>query len=444
MNFKRMITSAVVGASMLGLVGTATAATVDLDIYGASAQYLYWNAVAPNVLTNQGCTNVQQATKNSTNAITRATCGADTVYYRVSSKASFDGILALKGDDTYAAAGPAAEKCSAGDPGDPGLALRPFYRKMVDETSCTWGTPAAPGTCTALKCVPVTLGASDVGGDAFTQSSSGQLKGPLGGGPVTRSFTGINTAGLTAYNPIVVPFAFFANTSVQRDLAYPVGGGAHVANWQTITNLPRMMAVMIFSGQAFNWTDFGADFTSAPVVACLRHAGSGTHATLDHAVMNRTWGGGLPVNESLAGPTVWFNDGSSDETKCVAGSGLWSGTGAIGYADADQATSATMVRLQYNGEDASRINIRNGRYDFWTKEWMYENPAAPAYAQTHPYVSAMMTYAANPASIPGAVATVWGGTDKTLWWATNAEMNYMKTGDKSYPAYVGATSPQLP
>lgn len=173
MNFKKIVISAFAGVSMLtAFVGAAPAAQVELNIYGASAQYLYWNAEAPLILANQGCTNIQQATKDSKNAITKATCGSDTLIYRVSSKASYDGPSALLGDDHFATVGINAEKCSAGDPGDPGASLRPYYRKMVDETSCsTWGTAAAPASagCTALKCVRVTLGVSDVAAQSFTQ-----------------------------------------------------------------------------------------------------------------------------------------------------------------------------------------------------------------------------------------------------------------------------------
>jgi hypothetical protein len=438
MNFKNIFASVVAGASLLTMVGTAPAAQVELNIYGASAQYLYWNAVAPSILANQGCTNIQQATKDKNNAITKATCGTDTVIYRVSSKASFDGPSALLGDDHYATAGASAEKCSAGDPGDPGAALRGYYRKMVDESSCTtWGTAAAPASagCSALKCVRVTLGVSDVAAQSFQQSSTGQLKGPAGGGVVTRLFTGINPAGLTSYQPIVVPFAFFANNTVQRDLNY----GSTPSNFQTITNLPRMMAVMIFSGQAWNWKDFGDDFNTQPIVACLRHAGSGTHATLDFAVMNGKWGANLVAMESAGGPTVWFNDGSSDEMNCIN-----TVPGAIGYADADQPTAPTygnVVRLTYNGEAATRANIRNGKYDFYTNEWAYENPSAPEYSITHPRVAAAMAFAAQPGNIP--TAGFWGG-DKTNYWASSGEMVFNKANDQAYPAYVGATNPLLP
>jgi hypothetical protein len=437
MNIKRILKSAIASVSMLAaFAGTGLAATVDINIYGASAQYLYWNAAAPGMFANMGCTAVQQAQMaDGKNAITRATCGLDTVYMRVSAKASFDGIESLKGIDANAGS---AERCDSGDPGYPGASLAPYYREMVDENSCTFTTPPSVGACSAKKCARVTLGASDVSGESFTQSSSGQLKGPLGGGSITRNFTGISTSGLSSYNPLVVPFAFFANTSVTRDLNY---GGT--PNYQTIDNITRMMAVMIFSGQAWYWADFGADFNGNNIVACMRHAGSGTHATIDYAVMNGKWGANLVATERTGGPFVYFNDGSSDMMKCINGSGLWNGAGAIGYADADQSTSgyANTVRLNYNGVPASRANIRNGIYDFWSTQWAYEDPTAPGYANTHPYIVSMMNYAANPNNIPGASS--WG-SDKTLWWAAKSEMWYMKNSDQLYPQYIGASNPQLP
>lgn len=432
MNKRMIMASLVAGASMLTFAGSASAATVDLNIYGASAQFLYWNAVAPNVLTNMGCTGIQQAKNGSNQGITKATCGADTIYYRVAAKASFDGPSAVMGDDHYANT---AEKCVSGDANYPGAALAPYYRRMIDETTCTWGTPAVPGNCTvATKCARITLGASDVAAESFTQSSSGQLKGPLGGGWISRTFTGIDVTGLNSYKPLVVPFAFFAHNTVQKDTAYPAGTMA------TITNMPRIMAIQLFSGQVYNWKDFGDDFVALDAVACLRHAGSGTAAAFDHTIMNGgLWGAPVANVESIGGPTIYFNDSSSDLMKCVN-----TVAGAVGYSDADQTVTAypNVVRLKYNGEEPSRVNMRNGRYEYFTNLWMYEDPAAPNYAVTHPIVTSMMTYAADPASIP-TVATAWGSA-KSDFWATVAEMVFNKSTDQGYPGYVGASSPQLP
>jgi len=432
MNKRMILASFVAGASMLTLAGSVSAATTDLNIYGASAQFLYWNAVAPNVLTNMGCTNIEQAKLGSNQGITRATCGADTVYYRVAAKASFDGPSAVMGDDHYA---DTAEKCVSTSVGYPGAALAPYYRLMIDEASCTtWGPTTAPGSCGATKCARITLGASDVAAESFTQSSSGQLKGPLGGGVISRTFTGIDVTGLTSYQPLVVPFAFFSHNTVQKDTAYPAGA------FSTISNMPRSMAVQLFSGQVYNWKDFGDEFVSLDAVACLRHAGSGTASAFDHTIMNGGfWGAPVASVESVGGPTIYFNDSSSDLMKCVN-----TVAGAVGYADADQTTSAypNVVRLSYNGEVPSRVNMRNGRYEYFTNMWMYEDPAAPNYAVTHPIVSAMMAFAADPASIP-TTSTAWGSA-KSDYWATRAEMVFNKVNDKGYPGYVGAASPQLP
>src|ERR1700690_1683871 len=227
MHIKKIIVSAFAGFSMLAaFAGTGSAGQVDINVYGASAQFLYWNAVAPTILSKQGCTSIQQAAvgtpASSKNGITTATCGSDTVFLRVSSKASFDGIEALNGiantTNDGGVTGPSGDICSPGDNGYPGAVLAPYYRKMIDESTCTFGLPATPGTCSStLKCQPVTVAISDVAGESFTQTSHGQLDGPLGGGLITRTFHGFNmpTTTFNQYNPIVVPFAFYVNTSVK-------------------------------------------------------------------------------------------------------------------------------------------------------------------------------------------------------------------------------------
>lgn len=417
--FERITKSTVLGMAMLALAVPASAADVSINIYGASAQFLYWEAAAPAFLTDKACTEVTQDRYNDKHGITRGTCGADTVYIRYSSKASYDGILAVKGDSSLTGS---SEKCNEGDEGVP-AGMAGYYRKMVNPASCNFDGISAPN-CTALKCYRVTLGASDVAGESFTQKSTGQLNGPAGGGVVTREFNGINTEGLDHYNPLVVPFGFFVHSSVTRD-------------GTTIENLPRMMPVEIFSGQAWYWSDFGGEFSTDPIVACMRHAGSGTQATLEYAVMlGNGWGARYANTESSSDPTIWFNDGSSNMMNCIN-----TQTGAIGFADADQslASYTNTVRVKYQGEAASRVNIRNGRYDFWSTQWIYENPNAPEYSTTHPWVSnasnGLMEFAADPDNIPSS---------KTGFWAAKSEMRYMKSSDKAYPTYTDPTAPQTP
>ena len=419
---KKLFQGVVVGTAMFGLAGAATAVERNINLYGASAQHLFWNVTAKDFLATKGCSSIARAQKDSRNGITRGlgctSYGGDDVYIRYSSKASFDGVEAMKGKTTYTGT---AEKCNEGDPGV-AAGMAGYYRKMVDEVGCTWTIfPTNPGSCPNLKCVDVTLGASDVGGSAFTQSSSGNLNWNTSpSDPISRSFTGIDDSGLTAYQPLVVPFGFFVHKDVLKDGA-------------PLENITRLMATQIFSGLAWSWKDFGGNFVSEPITVCLRHAGSGTHATLDYAVMKGNgWGWGLLETQQTADPVVFFNDGSSQMMSCIDQNPF-----AIGYADADQALSLpTNVRaLKYQGEAPSRVNIRNGIYDFWATMWLYEDVNEPNYADTHPVVVDLMAFAADPANVP---------TPKVAWWATEAEMVYMKATDQEYPGWTLPTIPQFP
>jgi len=207
--------------------------------------------------------------------------------------------------------------------------------------------------------------------------------------------------GVSALVPVtvVVPFGFFVNSAVtaqtctaglignyataasQCDTA-PAKGDGVLGAASTITNISREEATLIFSQSVADWSDLGSYFTAQPVVACLRHAGSGTHAALDQTVMNSGWGNNI-ANTETAG-SIWFNQGSSDMMKCINGNSTASTNGsligAIGYADADQAIGAAKIsqnvkQLKYNGFYPTRTAIRNGLYDFYTNAWLYTNPA---------------------------------------------------------------------
>lgn len=264
---KQIKSVALAGAALLALTGAANAATIDVNLYGASAQFLFWNAAAPGFLTSvRHCTATTQTTSaDAKHEITQGTgCdgGTNTINIRYSSKASFDGIYAVKNQDP-------SNTC----PGKPGQ--RPIITGAGNA---------------ALLCQDIHVGASDVGGVSFTQQSHGQLFGPLGGGDVgsSREFNAISTAGLTSYQPVVVPFGFFANKSVKVytcDGTTSPGnlcttatsaddcGAINLCTQKTIDNITREMAVQIFSGNAVAWTDFGPSYsvTGDPtnsVVAC--------------------------------------------------------------------------------------------------------------------------------------------------------------------------------
>lgn len=444
---KKSMKTLALSAAILAMGATANAAVIDLNIYGASAEFLFWNAAAPNFLKNvRGCAVTSQTTSaDGKHEITQGTgCdgGANTINLRYSAKASYDGIYAVSNKYDPTVVAPATQQC-------PGL---PGQRKLINGAGNN-------GT----SCQEVHLGASDVAGESFTQSSDGQVYGMRNGGAVTRSFNGVPTTGLTPYQPIVVPFGFFANNAIKVEKC--VGGAADgalctaatavadcgtgsVCTQKTIDNITREMAVQIFSGNILSWKDFGASYSVAgdptdSVYACFRHAGSGTHSSLDKAVF-----AGVATLTSLensgGSPYAYFNDSSSDEIKCVngnIGTGTGSAIGAIGYADADQTigtagSSQNVVALKYNGLAGRRSAIRNGAYDFFSNQWLYENPTkTPTTSAQHTLISQLVNFASNPANIPAA---------KANFWAAASEMTYNKANDSAYPAYVGATTPMVP
>ncbi|AJY71068.1 hypothetical protein RW64_16575 [Geobacter sulfurreducens] len=437
---KKSMKALVVAAGVLSSAAIAQAATVEINIYGASAQYLYWNDAADNFLISKGCSNVLQAQDTGKkHGITEGKActgfGGNDVTIRYSAKASFESVRSTKGTT------------------NPDNCPTPFERLMASSV-------AAPNT---LVCKAVTLGASDVAGESFVQESHGNLYGPRGGAFTDITLSGEDASGLHAENPLIVPFGFFVNNAVTAKKCAATssfageycatdadcGGAAGSCGApSTIDNITRLQAVNIFAGYMADWSDFGAYFTAQPVVACLRHAGSGTHATLDYAVVRGNgWGNLVATYESP--DMIWFNEGSSDLIKCVNGNNTVNGTtaddngsliGAIGYADADQAvgvanTSQNVKAVKYNGAYGTRYNVRNGNYDFWSTQWVYENKARTTAAQ-RPVVDALIAFAKVPANVPST---------KAKYWATADEMKFFKGTDQEYPFFIGgAVNPQTP
>src|SRR3989337_241119 len=65
MNIRKIFTTIAAGVSMLALVGTAGAATIEINIHGASAQGDYWVALAPDFIKAQsGCSGATPVTKS--------------------------------------------------------------------------------------------------------------------------------------------------------------------------------------------------------------------------------------------------------------------------------------------------------------------------------------------------------------------------------------------
>lgn len=343
--FKTIVT--VAAAAMIYCSPAAHAAQYDINIYGASAQYNYWNDTADDFLsTSKGCTTTTQATHSSKkHGITKGTgcTGGHTYYVRYTSKASYDGIYACERSTSVPGGQPTCESTGPG------------YREMADESNTNWST----GVVNSLACKEVNIGASDVAGSTFGQASPARAVGAI-------------TTTKSDKRPFAITFGFFKNKD-----ALP-----------SLTNLTRLQAGMIFSGTALSWDQFGPTYPSKDIIACLREAGSGTHATLAAAVMRGDW----PLATASDEPYISFNDGSSDMMACINGNNgeSTSTAGAVGYADADSrekcsdcqfgtgcdgdnedATYPATASLLYNGAEGNADNVAGCVYSFWSAQWLY-------------------------------------------------------------------------
>jgi hypothetical protein len=534
---KKIKIASLAAVAVLTVAGAANANTVvNFNAYGASAQFDFWNAAGQAYLTAKaGCTIVAAKTgklgnyetiygQNCATPPAPLPAGTTDIAIRYGSKASYSGIWALKNQaDTTDAPGAAAfpggyiapatdptKTCQDAANGSKG----PNYRWFLDENTLTKGV-----------CLPVTVAASDVEATAFSQLSIGLKQGPTdttGGVAINRNFTAagaVNAAGLSFKNPIIVPFGFYVNKAVAYNKCFgtsnpalignlcyqnsdcdgpsptagngqcgPTSNGAvmdsNCSNANTIDNLTREQAVAIFSGSVTNWADFGQYYAAQPIVACLRHAGSGTHSTLDLEIMHKTWGQStvnleqqpaddygvgeyqdpshFPLNGNLATDNViWFNDATGDELNCIKGAavaGNWlqadgvtpnvahtqSCIGAVGYADADKAcaggTAANVAPVKYNGNFPSREAIRNGRYDFFTDEWMYWDGAGDAnVAAVTPDFDAWL----NPVVFvsPDRITQYVGAVNacRATYWATHGEMVFNRTATSGFPNKSGTS-----
>ncbi len=460
---KQIKVSMTIAATMLAMSGIAHAAPAELNVYGASAQYTYWNAQAAHFASTQlGCTAGSAVNNSGKHGFVSATACTSTLVPVNSVTGTRD--LDIRYSGIASAEGPLAASKQA-----------PLDVSLITSTAgaCNVanGERAMYASATTTVCKQVHVGTSDVAGESLTQSSSGQKLGAITtGGQFAVTMTGVDTSALNPNNTVIVPFGFFVNASVkatsctaglignyattaaQCDTAPGKGDGVLGAA-ATITNISREEANLLFSGYVKNWTDLGGYFTSNPVTVCLRHAGSGTHAALDLTVLNSNWGSNIVGKEKTlstlpkAPPYIYFNQGSGDEIKCVNGNSDANPTGAligaIGYADADQAvndqtttTSQNVRQLKYNGYYPTRTAIRNGQYDFYTNAWLYtNNDATDANNIANDATNGLIAYAQKPANVPST---------KANYWAAKTEMKFNRGSDISYPGKAVATSPQTP
>lgn len=425
---KKIVKGAVIGAAAFMIAVPAQAATIEVHLFGASAQYKFWTDAAPQFLNDTAGANClgavthaktkgysdAQFSKRDTGIAMGLDCQGvgDTVIISYTTFASIKGIQAVKGSATD-------DGCTnASDRGVPD-----WQDLDTDGSSVTWSPyPGAAGTVDDLYCQDINIGASDVAGQTFGQESHGELLGPTGGGWYDAYANPEDTAGLEDCRPIVVPFSFFGDQNLP---IIPAGAQG---------NLTRLQATSIYSGQVQDWSDFG--YGALPITACLRHAGSGTHATLDAAVLrgdatllkNEALPGSLPVIMGWT-PVTYFNKGSSDMMKCIRDVGA----GAIGYADSDKNGASydgslgsypSVERLQYMGADGTSSNIINGIYDFWSAQWLYfradEDPAVKA------KILELCDYARLGANMPPSRAGFWAAED---------DMKVEKANDFAWPTW---------
>jgi ABC-type phosphate transport system substrate-binding protein len=279
----------------------------------------------------------------------------------------------------------------------------PAFRQVVKtDSTAVWGG------ATGITCGDIQLGTSDVEGPSFTQSSTGGING-VGTADFTPPVAPETVDGLVHYQPTVVPFAFYANDALPTTAP--------------MSNLTRTQAVNLFSGTVENWNQLQGFSPNKGVVLCMRHAGSGTHATLDKAVMRGD--ASLPTSEVQAdepGTTadVYFYQSSSSAATCIAGNGTGGAGGAayiaVGYLDAD-ATKTGAHQLTYQGATATADNIKKGTYDFWSLQNVYLQPTDDTLL-----VQKMMDFAKD--NVPSG---------KAAYWTTYNSLEVIKATDSSLP-----------
>jgi len=212
-----------------------------------------------------------------------------------------------------------------------------------------------------------------------------------------------------------------------------------------LDNLSRFQALQIFSGNAKNWREaFGPAYPNANLRACTRHAGSGTHATLDLAVMR----GDLPLKTTDdLNSFVWEAGGyenplntlyayvqstsSSSLIACVADVPY-----AVGYADTDKlfGKSGNAHIVKYNGVYPEAKTIKNGQYNFWAAQVMgYLGSKMCGTSGDFTCKGAKVFDGLVNFITPGNLATYL--PKKAAFWVTQSDMNVEKGSDFAYPSY---------
>jgi len=200
-----------------------------------------------------------------------------------------------------------------------------------------------------------------------------------------------------------------------------------------LDNLSRLQAMLIFSDTVQNWNEFGKAYPDMTIYKCMRHAGSGTHATLTKAVFRQKYNiaTSMRVAQDDVFPTVWHYRSSSD----LAGDCVDALSGAVGYVDADKQMGkdyGNSHTMKFEGIEPTRMKIKNGEYSFWAEQNVFYDPdcAGDNTSETGlTIISALIDFAKDSSNLR---EDNFG--DTAFFWATKAEMKYTREGDvDQYP-----------
>ena len=469
---RKVVKGITVGAALLGIVaGTASAADYAINIYGASAQHKFWLNLAPDYLADKGCTTINQYAFNSKHGMAVGQncdfpAAGDNITIRYSSKASYDGIQAVYDRDTRDMCN-AADNCASlvpvqvnlgasdvaatsfvqqthgwllGDQGFPGgeYINRPDATHPLPPQSAgllSWNPIVVPfgflvnNTATEYVCVPHDSGSmTDAEVNAYPTKYSSCVPDSVTTTPTPRGASGASSDCLGYFSCVdgacdggINDGNACASASQCPDVALSDTYCKEVP----VQNVTQTMARNIFSGKVNNWADFGPEYPNCPIVRCMRHAGSGTHATMDLAVMQ---GVNMVATSVPVGNPTWHFESSTDLTKCVTDNDC-----AIGYVDVDKlltfdemgAGTAGAHAVKYNGSAATRRNIVYGLYEFWSAQWVFYNPT------DYPTGSGYETLRADMAIFSSDAANLTEAElgDSALYWAAQGEMQVTRSGD---------------
>lgn len=477
--FKKVLKGIAIGAAVLGMAaGTATAKDIDVNLYGASAQHKFWLNLAPDFLqsANIGCDTVTEYTYNKKHGMAVGDqCdvtanNADKITIRYSSRASYDGVNAVLNkvsgglrdmcDTGCSNLTPVAVNLGAsdvagtsfvqatqgwedGNQGFPGtsytanasalsfptaseVATLDFFNPIVVPFAFYVNNSVCEYRCTQPHPVPA--------GAEYAYSMWDRSCVPNAG---ARTGSGLSDDCIGYYKCIDnVCLDGNQGTGNERTCvtAEECADGADASHTMCtempLQNVTQSMVRQIFgaTNTLTDWSDFGDEYCSGAIQLCMRHAGSGTHATFDLGVMQ---GVNMVTNSVPVGANQkWHFTSSSDLTKCVTDL-----AGAIGYADADKLLKFKNVGVgggingahvvKYNGAAATRRNVVNGIYEFWAAQWVYYLASDyTADADLETVRAEMETFSSDQANLTAATL----GTSAS-YWAAQAEMKVTRDGD---------------